>query len=151
MAIEQISKERVAELSISGLATRPNMGGRLGRSGLTSRQLKEAFDRLPVAAIEKINEVIAVVNSLKLDDDQDPDIPDVVERWFENFLRVAPDGENELIGSDGKISDVYVPSISAGNVTVADNGGYFFGSRLEEVLAEIGANIKGLDIALSEI
>ena len=57
MSIEKISMERVAELSIESLSARPNLKGRFGVSGLSSRELRRAFDRLPLMALEKINEL----------------------------------------------------------------------------------------------
>ena len=168
MAIEQISKERVSELSVSGLSTRPNMGGRLGRTGLTSRQLREAFDRLPLAAIEKINEMIELINRLGIGSEQS--IPELVESLLQSHdhddryplkdevgeglaggLSPTPDGENPLIAENGMISPVYLPEVLASAIAISDDGSYFEGADLESILSEIGEMLDGLDMALSEI
>lgn len=68
MALNKISAEQVYANSVERLANRPTAASRYGRGGLTAEQLKAAYDKLPKMAIEKINEIIDVLNSGALPD-----------------------------------------------------------------------------------
>lgn len=69
-------------------------------------------------------------------------------------LPKSPDGTNELIGEDGKISATYLPEseeASAAGTALADEGGYYEASDVEGALAELGAQLSELDDALGRI
>lgn len=61
MAIQPITESEIALSAVSSLPSRPNAGVAFGGRGMTPRELKAAFDRLPRLAIDKINEILASV------------------------------------------------------------------------------------------
>ena len=151
MSIEKISKERVAELSIESLSARPNLKGRFGISGLSSRELRRAFDRLPIAAIEKINELIDAINRLADGEKNETEGVLFEHNHDERYVKVSPNGSVSLINGEGKINDIYLGTTPASKVILNAAKQYFKGAELDSVLCEIGELLQGLDSALSEI
>lgn len=68
MSIEKINDAEFNEHTIASLPTRPNSSSVYGRSAMTAKQLKEAFDALPTLIKEKYN---ALVDSIKALPDKD--------------------------------------------------------------------------------
>lgn len=178
MAIKKISREEIAEHSVERLAKRPNLRGRFGRSGLTADGLRRAFDELALIAINKINEIIeylelngaasggdseiseSLTEMLKSKADKNHTHDDryysatALDFLLETYLKKSPDGTNSLIGEDGKIASMYIPSVGAANAettSLADEGGYYEASEVEGALAEIGALLSELDEVLGKI
>lgn len=180
MAIDKITREQISELCVEGLAKRPNQKGRYGRSGLSADELRRAFDGLALLAIEKINEIIEYIgqNGVTSSGSGSSELPSNIEALLDgkadkththderyytattlNLLLAAclpksPDGTNELIGEDGKISATYLPEseeASAAGTALADEGGYYEASDVEGALAELGAQLSELDDALGRI
>ena len=58
MISQKIKDEDVRQLKVSSLPTRPTTASSLGGKGYTSRDMKEAFDRLPLHIIEHYNTLI---------------------------------------------------------------------------------------------
>lgn len=58
MKAKRICEEEISELKISSLPTRPTAPSSLGGRGFNSRQMKEAFDRLPLLLVERFNLLI---------------------------------------------------------------------------------------------
>ena len=56
----------MAPLRVSSLPTRPTAPAAFGGKGYTAKEMKEAFDRLPELAIERINDLIDDVGSGEL-------------------------------------------------------------------------------------
>ena len=155
MSIEKISMERVAELSIESLSARPNNKGRFGVSGLSSRELRRAFDRLPLMALEKINELIDAINRLAEGgtDGSDDVVPDHTHEHDhdDRYVKISPNGSTALINGEEKINDIYLGNTPATKVIINAAKQYFTGAELDSVLCEIGVLLQGLDSALSEI
>lgn len=63
MSIKQITADEIYQNSMERYANRPTAASRTGVGGLTPDQLKKAYDRLALLGIEKVNEVIAVINA----------------------------------------------------------------------------------------
>lgn len=59
--VEKITQEKVKELCISSLPTRPNAPASSGGAGYSSSDMKEAFDALTLFVIEKFNELIDAI------------------------------------------------------------------------------------------
>ena len=58
MNTKKITESEIAPLTIASLPTRPTAPTAFGGKGLTSTEMKEAFDRLPMLAITRLNELI---------------------------------------------------------------------------------------------
>lgn len=58
MKTTKITAEEAAQLSVASLPTRPTAATSYGGKGYTSTEMKEAFDRLPLLAIERLNSLI---------------------------------------------------------------------------------------------
>lgn len=58
MNTKKITASEIAPLTIASLPTRPTAPTAFGGKGLTSTEMKEAFDRLPMLAITRLNELI---------------------------------------------------------------------------------------------
>ena len=58
MALDKITADKIYEHSMERVANRPTAPSRFGTGGLSPAQLKARYDQLPLAAIDKINELI---------------------------------------------------------------------------------------------
>lgn len=63
MTTKKITESETAPLLIASLPTRPTAPTAFGGKGLTSVEMKEAFDKLPLLAIERLNELIDDITS----------------------------------------------------------------------------------------
>lgn len=63
MAIKKITKDEIKNNSIERLSNRPPAAGRIGVGGLSPAEIKAAYDKLPMLAIAKINELIDLINA----------------------------------------------------------------------------------------
>jgi hypothetical protein len=63
MAIKKITNDEIKNNSIERLSNRPTAAGRIGVGGLSPAELKAAYDKLPMLAIAKINELIDLINA----------------------------------------------------------------------------------------
>ncbi|MBQ8381341.1 MAG: hypothetical protein IJY18_05550 [Clostridia bacterium] len=68
MKTSKITESEIADLKISSLPTRPTAPASFGGRGYTAKDMKAAFDKLPLFIIERLNSVIddiaAVENAL---------------------------------------------------------------------------------------
>ena len=60
--IERILEGDIADMKISSLPTRPTAPVSFGGKGYTSTEMKEAFDKLPLYIVDKLNEIIDALN-----------------------------------------------------------------------------------------
>ena len=58
MKTKKISEADIVNLKVSSLPTRPTAPGTFGGKGYTARDMKEAFDRLPLYVIERLNSLL---------------------------------------------------------------------------------------------
>lgn len=58
MKATKILSKHIGELKISSLPIRPTSPTAMGGAGMTSTQLREAFDKLPLLIIQHYNELI---------------------------------------------------------------------------------------------
>ena len=58
MNTTKIPTEEISDLTVSSLPTRPTAPASLGGRGYTSAELKQAFDRLPLFIIDRLNLLI---------------------------------------------------------------------------------------------
>ena len=66
MKAKAVTEAEMAPLRVSSLPTRPTAPAAFGGKGYTAKDMKEAFDRLPELAIERINDLIDDVGSGEL-------------------------------------------------------------------------------------
>ena len=66
MKAKAVTEAEMAPLRVASLPTRPTAPAALGGKGYTAKEMKEAFDRLPELAIERINDLIDDVGSGEL-------------------------------------------------------------------------------------
>ena len=59
--IEKITQEKINELCVSSLPTRPNAPTASGGAGYSASDMKKAFDALTLYVIEKFNELIDAI------------------------------------------------------------------------------------------
>lgn len=64
--IEQINQSQIDAASVAKLPTRPNNPKLYGGGGMSSSDLKEKFDELPLLAINCLNTLIELINSGKI-------------------------------------------------------------------------------------
>lgn len=62
--IQEITQEKIDELSISSLPTRPNAPTASGGAGFSAKEMKNAFDALTLHVIEKYNQLVRAVRDL---------------------------------------------------------------------------------------
>ena len=62
MKSQKILESDISDLKISSLPTRPNSPSAFGGKGYTSIDMKEAFDKLPLFIIERLNMLIDDIN-----------------------------------------------------------------------------------------
>ncbi len=65
MNTQNISDAEIEELKISNLPTRPTAPEHYGGAGYTARDMKAAFDRLPLFIVERLNSLIEDVSILE--------------------------------------------------------------------------------------
>ena len=58
MNTKKILTEQIIDLTVASLPTRPTSGTMLGGRGYTAKEMKEAFDRLPLFIVEKFNSLL---------------------------------------------------------------------------------------------
>ena len=63
MKSRKITEGDIAELRVSALPTRPTAPAEFGGKGYTAKELKEAFDALPVFIVEMYNALIEDITS----------------------------------------------------------------------------------------
>lgn len=63
MNTKAINSAEISDMKVSSLPTRPTAPGNFGGRGYTARDMKEAFDRLPLYIIERINSLIADISA----------------------------------------------------------------------------------------
>ena len=78
MNATKITDAEIAELKIASLPTRPTSPTAFGGSGYTSRELKDAFDRLPMLLVERYNALLEDITALG-DGSLAADIPTGIE------------------------------------------------------------------------
>jgi gas vesicle protein len=61
--IENIQNTQIERAKMASVATRPNSTGLYGTTAMTSAQLKERMDALPLLAVEKVNELINYIKT----------------------------------------------------------------------------------------
>lgn len=66
MKAKAVTEAEMAPLRVASLPTRPTAPAAFGGKGYTAKEMKEAFDRLPELAIERINDLIDDVGSGEL-------------------------------------------------------------------------------------
>lgn len=62
MKSTKILNSEIEELKISSLPTKPTAPKSLGGAGYTSKEMKEAFDKLPLFIVERFNSLIEDIN-----------------------------------------------------------------------------------------
>ena len=62
MSITPISQNEINQSKVASLPARPNASTAFGGAGYSSAQLKEDFDRLPLLAIGKLNELLSALS-----------------------------------------------------------------------------------------
>ena len=65
MNTQKITDSEISELKISSLPSRPTAPPSFGGRGYTAKEMKEAFDRLPLFIIERLNSLIDDVEIIK--------------------------------------------------------------------------------------
>ena len=125
--IEKISAEQVYGQSVERLANRPTAAARTGRGGMTPEQVKAQYDKLPKLAIEKLNELIGMINAEASD-----------ESIANAIMTPIPTGE-----ADGEYKTLYEVLI---DVIYGDFAGYLrlnglWGGDLQDELELIEATI----------
>ncbi len=63
MKTEKITDEEIEKVKISSLPTRPCSDAAHGGAGLSAREMKEAFDKFPLLLAERINSLLADIES----------------------------------------------------------------------------------------
>ena len=63
MTTKKITESEIAPLCIASLPTRPTAPTAFGGKGMTSTEMKEAFDKLPSLIIERFNALIDDIES----------------------------------------------------------------------------------------
>lgn len=67
MTTNKILASEIAELRVASLPARPTAPTAFGGRGYTATQMKEAFDRLPLFIIDRLNALIDEVSELSVD------------------------------------------------------------------------------------
>jgi|GEM_PF-6133517 len=65
MNTKKILSGEIAQLRVASLPTRPTASADVGGRGYTSTQMKEAFDRLPLFIIDRLNGLIDELGRIK--------------------------------------------------------------------------------------
>lgn len=65
MNTQTILDSEIEEIKIANLPTRPTAPEHYGGKGYTAKDMKEAFDRLPLFIIERLNSLIDDVRALE--------------------------------------------------------------------------------------
>lgn len=122
MTTKKITESEMAPLRIASLPTRPTAPTAFGGKGMTSTEMKEAFDKLPSLAIERLNELIDDITSGRIAEA----IPVVGSPKFSTMLELMDGIESGALASAIKV----------------------FGSSLTITVGTILADIKKLKIKL---
>ena len=64
MKTKKILTEQISDLTVASLPTRPTSEATLGGRGYTAKEMKEAFDKLPLFIVEKFNSLLDDITSL---------------------------------------------------------------------------------------
>ncbi len=64
MRVEKILDEQIQDLKIASLPTRPTADRNLGGRGFTQKEMKEAFDKLPLLIIKHFNDLLEDICAL---------------------------------------------------------------------------------------
>lgn len=64
MLTTKITDEEIKDLKVSSLPTRPTAPSSFGGRGYTAKEMKEAFDRLPLLIIERFNRLVDDITRL---------------------------------------------------------------------------------------
>lgn len=62
MSITPISQNEINQSKVASLPARPNSSTAFGGAGYSSMQLREAFDKLPLLAVRKLNELLEALS-----------------------------------------------------------------------------------------
>ena len=122
MKTKKITIEEITPISISSLPTRPTASTAFGGKGMTSTEMKEAFDKLPLLAIERLNELIDDITSGRINES----IPVTGTAKLSNMLELMEGIENGELASAIKV----------------------FGSSLTITVGTILADIKKIKIRM---
>ncbi len=106
MKAKIIKNEEIESLKVAALPNRPTAPEEYGGSGFSAREMKEAFDRLPLYLMEKYNELISdieaegedsVAHSIKIGLGEKISLRDFID-WFSNgkILSFIPAGDGNL-------------------------------------------------------
>ena len=63
MLTTKITDEEIRELRVASLPTRPTAPSSFGGRGYTAGEMKEAFDRLPLYIMDRLNSLLDDINS----------------------------------------------------------------------------------------
>lgn len=63
MKAKKILNDDIADILISSLPTKPTTPSFYGGKGLSAKEMKEAFDKLPLYIIERFNELLDDINA----------------------------------------------------------------------------------------
>ena len=122
MTTKKITESEIAPLCIASLPTRPTAPTAFGGKGMTSTEMKEAFDKLPLLAIERLNELIDDITSGRINEA----IPVTGTAKLSNMLELMEGIENGALASAIKV----------------------FGSSLTITVGTILADIKKIKIRM---
>ena len=92
MNTKKITESEIAPLTIASLPTRPTAPTAFGGKGLTSTEMKEAFDRLPMLAITRLNELIDDITTGQITNAIPAFVSDNIST-LEDFIESAENGE----------------------------------------------------------
>ncbi len=106
MKAQKITDEEIEQLKISNLPNRPTAPEEYGGAGYSAKEMKEAFDRLPLYVMEKYNDLVdditaegedSVSNAIKIGLGEDITLRDFID-WFSDgrILSYIPAGGETL-------------------------------------------------------
>ena len=89
MSLRKITEDEVRALWVQRLSDTPNRGGKFGTAGLSAREVKAAYDALPLRIVEAFNELVDTVEEGRLAEL----IPAAEGRSLAAFFRDVTSGE----------------------------------------------------------
>lgn len=89
MSLRKITEDEVRALWVQRLSDTPNRGGQFGTAGLSAREVKAAYDALPLRIVEAFNELVGIVEEGRLAEL----IPAAEGRSLADFFRDVTSGE----------------------------------------------------------
>ncbi|MBQ2794308.1 MAG: hypothetical protein IJF05_06405 [Clostridia bacterium] len=106
MKAKTITDEEVELLKVASLPNRPTAPEEYGGSGFSAREMKEAFDRLPLYLMQRFNELIddisaegadSVAHAIKVGLGEEVSLRDFID-WFGSgkILAYIPVGDGNL-------------------------------------------------------